>query len=483
MQPDRKSATGRSKLLAAGLLCLLLAIAAFVPLKPVTALTADTLQTRMLERRATEAAIWGMPLANFDAMRQAYLRDAGANYNDIMYWSRPSDWKNQTTTPNHSTIYVMLFVNLKEGPVVVDIPATADAGLYGALLDSWTIPLINVGSMGQDKGKGARYLLLPPGYQGDVPGGYIPVQSTTYNNYSLLRVITKTTEAADLAAGVDYLKRLKAYPLANAGAPVANRYLDMADKVYDAITPFDGRLFDSIARMVAEEPVQPRDLSIMGQFKALQIGKGLDFKPDAQRQQLLGKAASEAHTYLKEGYAASGEAIWGEQRQWRSLAARNVSYGTKLTFVDPDKGLYLDDRAFAWFAMFGPIVPPGPHVYMKSYTTDQGIRLDGSRTYKLTIPANAPVRDFWAVDVYDANTAGFIREAKVVGLDSYNQQMRTNSDGSVDLYLGPKPPEGLEHNWISTRAGQPFFTLFRIYGPTEGIVNRSWVLNDIQQID
>ncbi|MNJ60630.1 hypothetical protein D3C77_563770 [compost metagenome] len=184
-----------------------------------------------------------------------------------------------------------------------------------------------------------------------------------------------------------------------------------------------------------------------------------------------------------EGYAGSGEAIWSEQRQWRSLASRAVSMGTRLSFIEPDKGLYLDERAYAWFAMFAPIVPPGPHVYMKSYQTDRGERLDGSHTYKLTIPANAPARDFWAVDVYDAQTAGFIREAKVVGLDSYNAQLKKNSDGSIDLYFGPTPPPGQEHNWISTRPGNPFFTLFRIYGPDKGIIDRSWVLNDIQQID
>ncbi|MCY1443554.1 hypothetical protein D3C76_1031180 [compost metagenome] len=122
--------SGRKQLLAVGVLSLLLAMAA-LPLanQAGASLSPNQLHTRMLERRAVEAAIWGMPLANFDAMRQAYFRDAGARYNDVMYGSRPSDWKNQTTTPNHSTIYAMLFVNLKDGPVVIDIPATSNAGL------------------------------------------------------------------------------------------------------------------------------------------------------------------------------------------------------------------------------------------------------------------------------------------------------------------------------------------------------------------
>ncbi|MCY1411695.1 hypothetical protein D9M71_270850 [compost metagenome] len=120
---------------------------------------------------------------------------------------------------------------------------------------------------------------------------------------------------------------------------------------------------------------------------------------------------------------------------------------------------------------------------MKSYETNKGEALDGSHTYRLTIPANVPARDFWALDVYDARTAGFIRESRVVGLDSYNQQMKKNPDGSVDLYFAPKPPAGHENNWIGTQAGQPFFTLFRIYGPEQAIVDRTWAMNDIQRLD
>ncbi|UVE16017.1 DUF1254 domain-containing protein [Pseudomonas sp. LS44] len=474
---------GCKRLFAACLLSLGLASAA-LPLaaRAETSFTSEQLQSRMLERRAVEAAVWGIPLVNFDAMRQAYFRDAGAQYNDVMYWSRPSDWKNQTTTPNHSTIYVMVFVNVKDGPVVLDIPATKNAGLYGAVVDSWTIPLLNVGSRGEDQGKGGRYLVLPPGYKGEVPAGYIAIPSSTVNNYTLLRVITKTTSDADLAGGVDYLKTLKVYPLAKAAAPAANRYIDVADKVYDGIVKYDASFYESLARMVAEEPVQARDLAIMGQLSALDIGKTLSFKPDAQRQALLQRGIEEAHAYMMDGYAKSGIAIWGDKRKWRSLAGPKAM-ATKLSFIDPAQEMHLDQRAYAWFAMFGPIVPPGPHVYMKSYETDKGQQLDGSHSYRLTIPANPPARDFWAVDAYDGHTAGFIREAKVVGLDSYNQQMKKNADGSVDLYFGPKPPAGNESNWISTKAGQPFFILFRIYGPDKAMAERSWVLNDIEQLD
>ena len=143
----------------------------------------------------------------------------------------------------------------------------------------------------------------------------------------------------------------------------------------------------------------------------------------------------------------------------------------------------LDERAYAWFAMFGPIVPPGVQVYMKSYATATGQPLDGNHSYRLRVPADVPANDFWSVDAYDVSTGGFIRQARVVGLDSYDQQLKRNVDGTVDLYFAPEAPPGHESNWISTQPGQRFFTLFRIYGPKQAMIDRSWVLNDVEKID
>ena len=156
---------------------------------------------RTIERRAIEAAIWGMPIVSVDAMRQAYFRDAGAQYNDVVFFSRPSDWKFLVTTPNASTRYVYINFNTQvEGPVVVEIPAAVGAGLFGSILDAWQVPLADVGPAGEDQGKGGKYLLLPPDHTGEVPSEYIPVYSKTYNNYALFRAISETSGAEDVAS-------------------------------------------------------------------------------------------------------------------------------------------------------------------------------------------------------------------------------------------------------------------------------------------
>ncbi len=130
------------------------------------------LHRRMLEHRAVEAAIWGMPIVSVDAMRQAFFRDAKVNYNDIVFWSKASDWKNQTTTPNASTYSIYFNFNTQpEGPVVLEVPVAVEAGLFGTVLDAWQVPLVDVGPRGEDRGKGGKYLLLPPDYTAKVPKG------------------------------------------------------------------------------------------------------------------------------------------------------------------------------------------------------------------------------------------------------------------------------------------------------------------------
>lgn len=335
---------------------------------------------------------------------------------------------------------------------------------------------------GRGQGQGREVPDAAPRLQGEATRRYIAVPCPTYNSYTLLRVITKTHSAEDLAKGSAYLKRLKVYPLASAATPPVNQFIDIADKVYDGIPVFDASFYTSLARMVAEEPVLERDMAIMGQLRSLDIGNELTFKPDAARTAILKGAIAEAYALMMEGYATTGDVVWEGKRKWRRPADVALVHGTKLTFVEPGKGLRLDEQSYSWFGMYGPVVPPPPQLYLKTYETDKGERLNGSNTYRLRVPANVPARQFWAADAYDAGIAAFIRDAPVVGIDSYNQKMKKNADGTVDIYFAPKPPPGQESNWVTTAEGKPFFLFFRFYGPEKPIIDKSWVLNDIELV-
>ena len=136
-------------------------------------------QTKTPAMDAKEAAIWGIPIVSMDAMRQAYFRDAQARYNDIVFWSQPADWRNQTTTPNSSSFYVYFNFKTKNLPFVLEMPEAKDVGVFGVLMTAWQKPLTEVGPAGADQGKGGKYLILPPGYKGEIPKGYFVFRSET----------------------------------------------------------------------------------------------------------------------------------------------------------------------------------------------------------------------------------------------------------------------------------------------------------------
>ena len=187
--------------------------------------SSEELQRRTAERRAVDAAIWGMPIVSLDALRQAYFRDGKAKYGDIIWWPKGSTWKNQSLTPNTSLRYLYVFFNTKDdGPVVLDLPPAANGSSFlGTICDAWQMPLTDVGF----EGKGGKYLVLPPDYTGEVPAGYTPVRSKTYNTFAGIRSILSSNSQEDERKGDALVKQIKTYPLAKAGNPAAQRFVDM----------------------------------------------------------------------------------------------------------------------------------------------------------------------------------------------------------------------------------------------------------------
>ena len=237
-------------------------------------------QERMKHRRAVEAIVWSMPLINFMAMRDGLKRDAGVGFNDVAYNSRVQNWKLQIPTPNNTTPYIMTFWNLKDGPVVIDIPASGEGvALFGTLMDAWQRPLADVGGQGRDRGRGARYLLLPPGYQGDFPRGFIPLMQTTYNGYALMRPVIANTSDENLARAKSFVKKIKVYPLSKVKNSPKTRFVDIYDKEIDAVAHFDLSYFKMLHQILQEEDIDQKDMVMMAMLKALGIEKGKPFNP------------------------------------------------------------------------------------------------------------------------------------------------------------------------------------------------------------
>jgi hypothetical protein len=442
-------------------------------LKTVSKFSSDFLRLRKTERRAVEAAIWGLPIVAFDALRQAFFR-AGAKYNDLVYFSKLPDWKFQVPTPNPSSLYAYANFNLKDGPVVVDIPAAAGAVLLGSLNDVWQASLTDVGTDGEDHAKGGKYLLLPPGHRAPVAKDFLPVRAQTHNGYAVFQAVPATTAADDLAKAADLLRRINLYP--QDGTHVS-RHIDIAGKPFDALVRFDDTFYDTLSRMLHEEMIQTHDLMAMAQFRDFGLERGRSFTPDTSTREILKGAAAEAREWCMQSIAV-GASHWTDTH-W--IVTSPVGPKTGFNFVTTEH-FDVDARSSLFFHAFGAPKKPGVAVFhAASHCDAEGARFTGEMTYRLRVPPHVPVSQSWSATVYDLSTAAFIRETPRVAIDSY-QNVQRNSDGSVHVYFGPTPPHGRESNWIYTTPGQPWFTFFRFYGPAKAVLDRTWRLPDVERL-
>jgi len=441
-------------------------------------LTSAELNRRTVERRAVDAVIWGVPLVGEDAVKQAYFRDGKANYNDIVWWPKGGGWMNQSPTPNVNTRYMYFFCNTKQdGPVVVEIPpAVSGANFYGTIEDAWYLPLVDLGF----EGKGGKYLVLPPDYTNDVPDGYTVVRPATYNTMTLLRSILDSDSAADVKAGNDLVQQVKIYPLSQAANPPAQRLLDMTEVMYNGLIKYDETFFTSLARVLNEEPIQPRDMEMMGMLLPLGIEKGKEFQPDAATVKQLNTAAKEALAWLMDK-AATDVTPWWSDSQW-CLPSPPSTMPTGFKWQMPDY-YDVDGRGIGLSQYFCPTAKLGTgSFYYGTFHDHDGKPLAGGNNYRLHVPANVPVSQFWSITIYSLQTSSFFLNAPNLTLGSLDKDLKKNADGTVDIYFGPKPPAGEESNWLYTQPGQKWFPWFRVYGPEKAIFDKSFKLPDIEQV-
>ena len=441
------------------------------------------LQERLTQSRAVDSLIWSLPLMSYKAMRDGFKVDGGVSFNEVGYNSQIQNWKLQITTPNNTTPYVLFFWDTKDGPVVIEIPPSGDGvSLFGPLMDSWQRPLEDVGAKGKDKGRGGKYLVMSPTYRGPLPmNGYYPLRQKTYQGYSLLRPIIADASKENLAKAVALVKKIKIYPLAQADAPPTTRHIDVFDKNLNALPDYDGSYFKDLHEIIQEEYIEEKDIAMMGILNAIGIRKGMPFNPDAKMKAILDRAAKDTLQYLIELYHNKILSPYYEGRQWTSIGPPGIRE-TEYTWVFPTY-IALEERGTYFQAIFSTLKTLGAATfYMITSKDGEGNWLEGENTYKLTVPANVPVEQFWSAIVYDLQTAAFAIGVEREGIASSTFGLKTNADGSVDLYFGPKAPEGKESNWVPTVEGRKFFLAFRFYGPKAAMFDKSWQLNDVEKL-
>lgn len=442
----------------------------------------ETVTERVFHSRAIEAVVWAMPMLNFKGFRDALI-EAGAGPNDVTYFSKVQDWRFQTATPNNTTPYINFFWNMSEGPIVVEIPAsTPDVGVFGTLMDTWQRPIDDVGAFGRDGGKGAKYLLLPKGYDGPLLPGALVYEQRTNNGFAILRPIIADSSPESLAKATEYTKQIKVYPLSEADNPSETKYVDTADTMLEMTPVLDGGVYAEIHQLLQEEPVEDQNLAIMGMLARIGLYKNRPFAPDEKTQAVFDTAAPEALEYMIEQYHRAYNPQFYENRLWSGIVPNGVTE-TDFSYEYPSYFDY-DLKGVVYYGIISSAKNYGAATFYLDLAEDQdGEWLNGGKNYKLTVPANVPVRDFWSITTYDLQTAAFVRDVPRNTIDSNLDDVKKNDDGSVDIYIGRDAPEGMKSNWLPTDPERRFFLLSRFYGPEPGLFDGSFVMNDIERIE
>ena len=434
-------------------------------------------------QRAFEAVLWNMPAVAIYSFRRAAFSNLGMKDNDIVAYSGTATPLLEAITANSTTPYITAFTDLQKGPVVLEVPeAGAEGSLYGQIVDAWQFTIADVGPAGRDKGRHSRYLLTPPGYQETIPEGYLHVASPSYRIALAFRSVPAAGKSAEDA--YHYSKKLRMYFLSEAGNLPPQKFVDPSDKVYPTLPFYDERHFEDMHAVLSVEPVREQDKVMMGMLTSLGIERGKPFAPDDTARLAMRQAAIDAWFFLQQWYDNfPTEKLYWPDRHYASLLQADKN--NRFTFVYDDR-IDLINRAaeYFWCTYMPEQLSASPATqYLMALADADGAPLEAGQLYKINVPAQMPVKQFWALTVYNRDTLSFIySESGRTTLSSYDlDRMQKNADGGVTIYIGPAAPAGLENNWLPTSGKRPLPAM-RFYGGTDALNNKSFKLEDFQRV-
>jgi len=424
-------------------------------------------------QRATQAYMDFYPALSLYAIVKSQVRDFGMKNASIAGveadFMHPSE---NYLTGNDITVYAFATIDLKaDGPTVVEIPP----GMYGTANDAYFKYITDMGTTGPDKGKGGKYLFLPPGYKGEVPDGYFVMHSEGYRIWAMMR-------GFDVGNGDKAVKwfedRLKVYPLTTGSRAVS--FVNASRMGANTLVPEDGSAFEMLDEIIQHEPSGLFGMEQLGRLATLGIEKGKPFEPDARMQKIFDQGA-------KQGVAMSRAILYASRapdikywpdRQWEKMFLHNTEF-THDGYREIDARTLWHYQAIVVSPNLLSTTPGAGTAYLTAFRDKSGAYLMGDRNYRLRVPAKPPVKRFWAVTAYDPTSRSLLDSGGNITVGSMRDP-EANADGSVDVYFGPMAPEGQGKNWIKTDPTKGFFVVFRFYGPLEGYIDKTWVLSDFE---
>jgi len=432
--------------------------------------------------RAMDTFLKGMPGASVKALIDGAHSIGAVEAHEVMVFDELMGPDSLFLTGNSSTVYAVPDLDLlRDGPTVVEVPD----GLLGAANDGWFRYINNLPTAG-------KYLYLPPGYDGPVPDGFAVYRPKTYRVWVFLRSSVKN---GDVEAAASLVKdNVKVYPLSKFADKPEMKWVSGSGMAFNTIHPNNSEFYHHLDGIIQYEPLEFLDAETRGLFASIGIQKGKEFAPDDRMKKILADGVAL-------GNAASRSVVWYPRYDKNMQGVRVypdtdsnwiMAYTARNVFFNGADGQTMNTDARVMFhypytavtpAMAAPRMGKGSD-YAITYVDSNKQPFDGSKIYKLNIPADPPVGNFWAVTVYDTQTRSMLhsnQEYPTVGGNT--EGLRKNADGSFTLYFAPKAPKGFENNWVETVPGKSWFVILRMYSPLKPWIEQTWRPGEIEEVD
>jgi len=432
-------------------------------------------------QRGVQAFLTCVPGASQAAIR-AGIRSFGPDNQTVVLFDSLMDSKSLFLTANTESVYAWNWLNLKDGPMVLETPPN----VLGVIDDFWFRNVTDFGLVGPDKGKGGKFLMVPPGYKGEIPKGYIVVHCRTFNNLVFWRGFI--VDGSPKPAADSIKKTFKVYPLGKDASASKVTFVNGSGKEMNTIHANNYKFFEEINQLVQEEPAEAMDVETLGMLASIGIEKGKPFEPDARMKKILTDAAAVAN-------ATARAIVFSSQAKEAYVYPNSAWNNPVLGFEGADYTLVrngarlLDSRTYYFYyatiqtpAMVKKMVGAGSQ-YLMAFKDADGQRFDGAKTYRLHLPPNIPVKTFWSLVVYDNQTRSMLQtDQQFPSMGSQRKGIVTNPDTSVDVYFGPTAPAGHEANWVQTVPGKGWNVILRLYGPLEPFFDKTWRPSEIELV-
>ena len=443
--------------------------------------TAEKVYDYLDTARAADAFMKGIPGCSVLSLMEGAHSIGAVEAHEVMIFDKLMDPKSLFLTGNSSTVYCIPDLDLKhDGPTVVEVPD----GLLGAANDAW-FRFINNFAVG------GKYLFLPPGYDGPVPDGFAVYRPKTYKVWCFLRSSVKKG-AVDKAVSL-VTDNVKVYPLAKIAEPPKMKFVSASGKAFNTIHPNNSEFYHHLDRIIQYEPLEMLDAETRGLFASIGIQKGKKFAPDARMKKLLADGVAIGNTAVRSvvWYPRYEKNMKGVRIYPDTNSSWMMGFVGRNVFFNGEDGMTMNTDARANFYYPYTAVTPAMAKPREGTGSDYGIAyvdankqpFDGSKTYKLHIPANPPVGNFWAVTVYDPQTRSMLQtNQKYPTVGGNTEGLKKNDDGSFTVYFGPKAPKGYENNWIETIPDKSWFVILRMYSPLKPWIDQTWRPGEVELV-